>query len=1377
MADEQIDRIGLGVDLLGGPETLVTLRAIRTEQEAIIRNAGRQPGGSGSTRGGGAFLTNGEQAEKNEIQRMQKLARDRDLANREITEQEIKVKLQLSNRLREVNAQIARRREIEETREREAQQRYLAQRKLRVQAYAQSAGIEDRDFTGERKSFRRYRNDEARDPQTNAYRNQLSEEIQGQRNAIRERVRAEEELAARRLALNNKINERGIADTEKRVEIEQRGYARLRQVLDQNTRTNRENIVKEGQLREAKAKEYADRRRAEARDLASSSLFNNGAGFRDRLRGVGDDPQYRKYGDERNSAATALRAIRIRRDQDKVAEQQVLEDFRNRFSNRVDSETISPRRRNVRNEADAERTRLYRAHIASGGTAANFGAGPPSGGGPPEGPDDEKGGGFFGGLTKRAGSVVTGFLLYQALKQVTFGVYEYTKASIEAAKATSEQANSLKFATEAAGGNLNANRALAESLVPLGFTRAGASQTIAAAARATFRNPSQTEGLGRLAVNVAASRGGGIDKAPEVIEDILGGRDRKYREYFNITPEEIYKEAGKKRLASNTQVDPSLFIGKGSRDYHTEKQQISEYVSALTEEEKEQLRLNYVISQSFRFEGDAAERARTLTGRIDLVSASFYNASANVGAFVSEIRPVKELLDSLASGQQGNIFKPPVLGQSGPESTINNADVTRFASDSTTGSRAGALALVSKVAGSIANNITALNSLVNGFRSLNPYSPPESASDTRKYDSLVAENIARTAQVKQQNTLRQQGRLGFRSLTPNDGDPTKYYTQSELLANGAKSGGNQPGRIQGYIEEIKPVLTDGAKALEEYKKKYQDLQKTIDEDKASGNVKGAQFAQNLQYQLGAERDASVYAQYRGPTYEADKLETQKREDDRKQKEADARAKEQKRRDEYTSQATNALSKLRDAQQGAFRLPGDIGSSIAGDDNPYVKVLADQITAAERMRQQWGFLGKAAVDYFTKLEQGAIARQLNKLEFASYSKSSGLRGQSDKETAERNGPGLSRADQDYLNIQQAIVNKAVQLPQLWKAAAESLGLIVNPISLASNTVRSLQTNLGLGLTRGPNDGVGSVASITSGQSLQLVRNAQGQYTSQSSGGTTQLLDPQGQTRIEGFSQGERSYTDANGAIITRDRGRTNDYAAYARSQKEFAGLSPEVQRRTKQLYADSVIDALKDLSPQQLAKSGLGNVYRGALNVKAQGLQDSIEEERKKALYSAKEDDRLSKQLKEDDAFRAKRIAEGGKASDVGAEADALLLSRTDGIASKDLTLDQFTHRQDALRRKAEAAETEKAEAKAAVAEGVARQEALNTSVDAIRDAILNGGLSMLIQVQNDTQARVDQQSLQELNTGTTPIPLDQGGAKSNPYTQSFDKYGRGGRKK
>lgn len=1273
MGAENIEGVGIGVSLFDGASTLETLRAVRAEMVAIAQLSGRGAVGGENIYGPSQRdLAQREQnykAEENiEREHIARMARIRAEANRPIGRSDVDVLAQRKLRDAEQRSQVAARvRQIEQE---NAQKQAQLEERIAAEAIQRRARIEAYKQVpgfGSGPQGTQLTQQRALFQQ---YRNDPARDTltnQYRQQFAEETVASREYVRDKVRLIQSQYNEELLAEKAARDKFRAEMKA-LRS--EEDFGTLREQNIARRQLKSQLTPEYIE---ANSRSDVLQSLNNEPVHLNAR-RGSGG-PTVSGY-----DPATSL----------------------------------------------PSNTREYAAWAAfqkSGGKGAGG-----SGGGPPAEEEEEGGpGGGGGGRTGRG--LVGRFIAYQALYQITFELIKYTEASIQAARATIEQGNALRYATEAGNGNLEANRALASQLQIYGFNVSQSSQVVAQASRATFRHPEQTAQLAEIATNIAASRGGGLQNATKVIEDIQEGRDRTYREYFNTTPEDIYKQEARRVIgqrSSGDQLNGIYSVGQ-KRDYKTEEQQISAYVSKLTEEEKEQLRLNFALSQSYRFQGDAIDRLGTLAGKLDLVSAAFFNASANVGAFITDIRPVKDLLDQVA-GAGPSKFGAPILAQSGPRNTITDADVINFGADSSTSSRAGALHVISKVVGAIANNITPLNSAVNAYRSGQAFVNNEQGISDTEYDRIVAENIAKTQQVKQRNILRQEGQLGFRNVVPGQGDPGRYFSYEQLRNQGVS-----PADInKNYVEDVRPKVDDRTQAFLDYKQKRESLESNIAADKARGydNID----AKNKLSSLEAQRTASILA---GPGEEDYRIAAQKREDERK-------AAEQKQKDKEIEQRASALTKLREFKQGSFRVVDETAQRITGPDNPYVKVLADQYTAAQRMHEQWGFLGKDIEAYELKLEQAALNKSINKLEFSSYTTGTNLLGQAAKETAERNGPGLSRNESSYLNIQEAIINRAREIPKLWEQAAAVLGNSTTQLTQAQQIAGRLALiNQAFGVT-------GPRLHNLYGQDITPDGTRRNVY-GQSLGGT---FDIEPRRNVYG-----QSLEDPSNTIAFATAG---------------VGQSKEVQRAVQKSYADNLLDVFKGLSPAEIRKSGYQDVYLGALRSQGGSLQNNVLEAREKAEYGAQEDARLKAQLAQDEQFRQSQLAKGRPADDVRTEADRLLLARTEGVNPKDLTFDQYKGRQDALRRQAQDDFNKEKEAKEATQLGIDLQAGMLEAINNLRDAIIKGDMGVTITVNNDTDARIDQNALKDATpdsrtTKALPLNTDKLGANALKRYERFGK--------
>lgn len=1458
---EEVEKIGLGVDLLGGPELLTNLRAIRTEMEAIVALAGRGPTGPGNTRGPFQQRDPAQQRNDNR-QRLQEQKRVTDAEITEIARGE-NYKERVKQRVQQRRAELLQS-EQDETR------RLVQERKNRISALAQTDDILNRSLESQRRAFRRHRNDPARDPQTNQYRRELAEEIQAQRQARRTQER--DQLESQQRALSNR---KSYFDADKRLQRQAIRDAEDFRYIGPPTGPSRRTF------------DAIERRKRQMEAIVSSG---NAAQFGGILKDTEEARLFRQIYGGRN----------VQADQRRQELEALAERARERQQNR--DFVTNDRQRQI---LEAERA-------ANARYPASPPIVPPGGGGPPRGPGgrdprrrlrtsedallNERG--FFTSADV-VGRITRNILLYEVVSRASYGLVNYVGDAISAAKATVEYANALRFATEQAGGNIRANQELADSLLGIGLSRQQGRQAVTEAARFTEDRPQDIGALVGVATNIAASYGLGIDKTDELIEQLRRRESKFYKRRFGTTVESIYETEALTNIRGRTTnpVDnPDLYIGINRNEIKSLNEEISLYVNNMTDAQKENAVLNYILAQAGRFQGEAAERAATLAGRLDKLSAAWLNSKENLGLFITDLRSVNNLIDYLTGRVDVfNSLRPAQLGRTGPNGTITNFDVQQYGLDRATGTRArvvdtvdsviGPALLAAATAGILAfagrrsaftsfrteqynkflaqavkkfdgDYAAATQEAVNRanqtrpglFRAVSagtgrftdvvlrgseyasfgrysrngpppiyyggvgpvttaqgPYSALTSPADQARTDKLrgyggfaggaigayagasiasfVADRITSNTIVAGGLTVlggvagtaagtaigdvlggalgaRLAGGAGLGALLTGSAGAAGLagvgilgagaltgYGIGSILSNpvnralGTSYGQQLERERQTRIEEGRALAytqqqREFQDALREGRVRYRDLRpggatgllrsSELPSDVVGDGQGGLRdFAVEIISKRDAERanrtQEDISAAIRDTANNPTLTETQKNQitaqlelqsktlreygtTDQKyidstiipyraeaaERERVRKDKELQDRQKYVNQLTNAFGKLRDAQQGSFRLVGDVATTLVGEDNQYVRALSDQITAAERMRQQWGFLGQAAVDYFTKLEQKGIRRQLTNLDFESYITGSNLRGQSLREIAERGGPGLSRREQDQLGIESALFDRASQRPGLTNRIEQNYGLRPrSSVDVLEQRIRGL--------------------------------------------------------RIE--------YLTGQG------------------------GLGAEALGQLQDQYSELVLSILDEAGPGLTRRAGLEGIYGNALFLQRGSLDRRIQEARQKAQFGSAEDARLQAQLQRDEVFRRQQLASGADVTQVGRRADELLLSRTEGINAKDLTFEQFRARQEALRRQADRAEQDRQEAKAAVAEGIRQQQILNEQVAAIRAAILGGDISMLIQVQNDTQSRIDQNNLEDVAGGRYSIPLDTGETKSNPYTGSFDRYGRGGRKK
>lgn len=1203
--------------------------------------------------------------------------------------------------------------------------------------------------------------------------------------------------------------------------------------------------------------------------------------------------------------------------------------------------------------------------------------------------------GFFTNLDN-VGRITRNILLYEVVSSASRGLVNYIGESIAAAKQTVEFANALRFATEQAGGNLAENEKLAESLRNVGLSRQQGRAAVVEAARFAEERPEDVGQLTRVAADIAASYGDGIDKTDELIEQLRRRESKFFKRRFGTTVEAIYENEAARvvdqtRATVNPVDSPGLFIGDDIK-IKSRTELIGQQVEKMNDLQGEQAAINYILAQSARFQGEAAERANTLAGRLDKVNASFLNAKEGVGLFITDLKLVNNVIDGLAKGIGVlDNLRPPDIGRSGLfDGAISEYDIQRYASERTTGNRAelksfidgsggnlalgalglgaatlfgrrpandvvrnqtfqkvyssvissggtdamasaqanlaaenrragffrsaytgatsGTLGLTQSLAGTIvgprfasriggagigysapygqsiaeyrqarenfdaartqpggvrqatavgggligavagstigsliadrieagpitATALTILGGVAGiaigsflgdaagsalgartaaagaaggaaatfgagalgtaaGVATANPLAAAAvlggisiAALDTvfgtgayareqeRELARVTAGEVARNAQAKEINRARVTNRLAFKNIAPIDGraidyltpeefqqlDPSKQGLYQRFIANqdifdlrgDFKTSAGQARAISQINRSIGAgnsstdidlyrVRTDRDKVLRNISRiesltpeersatdstdlvKYREQLQALNQALEQGN-EVLKARENLEKYGTTDQNFidKVIVPYRTDAEERNRV--------RKEQDEAIRVREEIQKERFVQRQLGALDRVSDIERRTFDFVGAKASSITGPNNQYTEVLAEQITLADRMKKEWGFLGDAFVDYATTIEQSNIRRVLTQLDFDGYARGTNLQRQARLEARDRNDPrNLSTAEQDFLDIQSALVDKALELPRIWKEAGDAVRFALSPTQQIENSLRLVSQAFG-GRAPGRFNVFGQDISNRDGNQY----NAYGQ--------------------LIGSNLDIPLRKNVYGQIL-------EDPAIAELFQSVGAGLGDRARTQSRQLFASSVIDLFSDFSQEEIDRSGYRDVLTQAYRERGKnntGIQDAV----LKAEYNAIEDTRLREQLARDEQFRQQQLASGGDATDVRTAADALLLARTEGVNPRDLDFDTFKARQDALRRQAEDEFNSRQKAEKAVQEGIAVQKAMAAELQAIKDAIISGNVSMIVQVANDTEARVETEKMLKRNQGLGEIKTQVGPTK------------------
>lgn len=464
--------------------------------------------------------------------------------------------------------------------------------------------------------------------------------------------------------------------------------------------------------------------------------------------------------------------------------------------------------------------------------------------------------------------------------------------------------------------------------------------------------------------------------------------------------------------------------------------------------------------------------------------------------------------------------------------------------------------------------------------------------------------------------------------------------------------------------------------------------------------------------------------------------------------------ERQKAQEILNRQAAGLAKLRESIAGSFKLVADVASVRAGGDNPFVQIFADGATAADRMRLQWGHLGDEMVEFFTKLEQRKVALAETQARFESLGRAQDNLNRRFREGLDRQSPGaVSSREEALIAAQREMINAAKEIPALWAKAAEVMGVPVNQLRVVERQLAQLTARTGVMPTGTPEPEYGVEVIGPGGQRFTM---------------------PALNTQFAGLSAGPRQATfiGPDGQPVTQylDAGTVDQYAQFEASQARFQNLSPEAQRRMRTQYNQGVLDIVGALDPKQIrANPMLREAYVGAIQGQANEAETRIQGELRRAEIQARITDNISQRAKEFGGLRDRLIAEGKPPDEVRKQYDRAVLALTEGTAPKDLPDDIFAIRQRAFEQEAERFLAQPDAARDAVQQGLDIQTELKGVVEDIRDALLSGDLSILIQIENDAQARTDAENLKDMGQGLEP----RGGfprRTSQPPARSMKKY-------
>lgn len=995
-----------------------------------------------------------------------------------------------------------------------------------------------------------------------------------------------------------------------------------------------------------------------------------------------------------------------------------------------------------------------------------------------------------------AASVVQRIVRNMAIRAAIFyslySLKKFTTDSIEAARIAGQTERQLEATARQSGVTLRDALSIGEQIrtnadLSRQEAQAVTSGTIRFAKRAGTQG--QESAFNRAIADIAAQRGIENAKLGDAVDKLFRGEG--VEEILGRDPNQLFRQYAQRKFEARPDLS-SLFVGKERADLRPMNQQIAEYVTHLSDAEKAQIIWNETLRTGNEAVGEAARRHASLEGRIDAAKAKWEDLHVAFGNFVLLLRPVNDLLGSIA-GRLGSLDTDKLrLIASGSRGQITPHDVAAYtegrAQSSATRTNTfwegygGAIEAGSEVAGlsylagrgvagkdaTITKTVQlGLKRIFTGMERAITKTVEFAGGEIESSGLTLGGGAGLTTGIVAAFGLLV---VGITAQWRRQAEQALARAEAYAVAEGARVGQLNQARAKGQTRYfVAGVNHPGGDEYtqEEWRTRFTQAQRLqLIRDNRAMEVIGppAPTQDEQDWQRRAEKVG--LPGYQSATDRATIEKAERAQDDFWNR---IHTKEAEERQQLIDAQSAALARIREFVAGSFRVVEEVAAQSAAPDNPFVKLFTDGATAAQRMQQQWGFLGKATAQYFTELELGAVKLRITDERFRSLAASQAARDKAEAEEAERRySPDLTRYEQAAEKQAQAGARAAVELPQLLQRFRETL---------------SPQTALGLTpeLAR-----------------RQIYERGQNIFDNQG-----RLIRGAGVSQAEAERRVQQRVGQQQGALALQQLQNLEPVLNFGR------GLDRQGQRAINNVVGDAVLGLLEKVPPEVLRRSPrLSSAFAFGIRTKAAELQGQVEDEAARARLLQLERQRLLRDVSETtelrkreetgvygEAIKAGRgtmfqgqfvgqlsAQERRRLNRIGQVSDDALIRITDRLSPRELGADLFGARNEAIRRDSERqAQMQNDALNAALMAakflgGENGEGGLLGVANQIRDAVVGGSYSVAIQVTNDTQARIDQEALTEANSGV-PAPLKSSNRTASPYSSSFARYGRGGRRR
>jgi hypothetical protein len=670
---------------------------------------------------------------------------------------------------------------------------------------------------------------------------------------------------------------------------------------------------------------------------------------------------------------------------------------------------------------------------------------------------EEKGGGARGGAGAALQRIVRNMAIRAAVFYSIYNLKKFAEDSVEAARIAAQTERQLAATSQQAGTTFAFNARIAEQIrttADLSRQEAQATESNIARFAGRVNRRGESGQFATAITDLAAARGIENKNLAQTVDRLFRGEG--VEEVLGRDSEALIKDYARQQVRTRYKAPAALTVGRERPEFKTERQQVEEYISTLTDAQKAEIIWAEALKQGNEAVGEAARRHSLLDGQLDGTNARWADAKVAVGDFVEGLHPLQNILRSISDLLGGLDTSKLRLVGTGAGGLITDEDVARNAQaranspaaianrnyDAYGGGVEGVLGLgllarygpgvtksVQTGAKSIATGVSNYITKLTGGAAAAAEGEAAAAAGigVAGITGIGVVFIAATSLITGAIRKGAEERLARVEAEVGAENARLLAQQKELKTGQAFYRLNLPGYLTDRYtkEQMEQLIADGRAGTAQFDIPFDP--NTQQESRTPTGVSRRRGLGPGDFEVGRTSDEDLAAQN-------DRVAREKAADEKMKAIRDdfwtsVDKEEERKLKERVDTQNSALGKLREAQQGSFRLVEEIASAYETN-NPFVKIFSDGATAAERMALQWNFMGKQTVDYFTQLETGRIKLALVDQRFQSLAQSQELVNKAEREMAERDlSPDLTREEQAVGRLAQSLIRAAQEIPRL------------------------------------------------------------------------------------------------------------------------------------------------------------------------------------------------------------------------------------------------------------------------------------------------------------------------------------------------------------